>query len=100
MPLYFSFRLGSCLFIYMRTTSLNVMMQINTGKKIHENLIDSLIKAPINLFYDITPLGRILNRLSKDLGIIEEDLGFSIGTLLSHTCSISASFIMVFIYFP
>lgn len=75
-------------------------MGINIGKTVHELLLKSFISAPINLFYDVTPLGRVLNRMSKDLTTIDEDIGFEIGSLLSEICSVSASFIMVFIYFP
>ena len=38
-----------------------------SNKAIHENMISSLIKAPINLFHDIIPIGQILNRLVHDL---------------------------------
>ena len=38
-----------------------------SNKAIHENMIQSLIRAPINLFHDIVPIGQILNRLVHDL---------------------------------
>lgn len=34
---------------------------------LHDDMMNSLIKAPINHFYDVTPKGQIYNRLSKDL---------------------------------
>lgn len=30
-------------------------------------MVSSVLAAPINLFYDVTPIGRILNKFSKDL---------------------------------
>ena len=39
-----------------------------------------MLNAPINLYFDSTPLGRILNRFSKDLSVIESTLVFEIGT--------------------
>jgi hypothetical protein len=30
-------------------------------------MIDQTLKAPINLYFDTTPTGRIMNRFSKDL---------------------------------
>ena len=34
-------------------------------------MINRVLKAPINLFYDITPTGLIINRFSKDLPAID-----------------------------
>lgn len=34
-------------------------------------MIERVIAAPINLYFDVTPIGRILNKFSKDLNIIE-----------------------------
>ena len=34
-------------------------------------MINVLVRAPINLFHDIVPLGQILNRLTKDTELIE-----------------------------
>ncbi|GAA5893134.1 hypothetical protein JCM6882_003894 [Rhodosporidiobolus microsporus] len=43
------------------------------GKTIYENLINSIFGARIR-FFDATPTGRILNRLSKDTETIDQDL--------------------------
>ena len=43
-------------------------------------MIDQVMKAPINLYFDTTPLGRILNRFSKDLSVVESSMVFEIGT--------------------
>ena len=34
-------------------------------------MIERVIAAPINLYFDVTPTGRILNKFSKDLNLIE-----------------------------
>ena len=41
-------------------------------KKLHEKMIYNLIRAPINLFHDIVPIGQILNRLIHDLEMSQE----------------------------
>ncbi len=40
---------------------------VSCSKRIHNEMATSLVNAPINLFHDKTPKGRIYNRLSKDL---------------------------------
>ena len=49
-----------CEFIINRTT-------IHSLRKIHEDMVYKLVRAPINLFHDIVPIGQILNRLTKDI---------------------------------
>lgn len=40
-------------------------------------MIASVMKAPINLFYDVTPTGTILNRFSKDLQVLDNQVGMT-----------------------
>ena len=55
-------------FIVTRTT-------IHSLRKIHEDMINVLVRAPINLFHDIVPIGQILNRLTKDIQLIQGIIG-------------------------
>ena len=41
------------------------------GKKLHNQMIERVLKAPVNLYFDVTPIGRILNKFSKDLNATE-----------------------------
>lgn len=45
-------------------------------------MIAKLIYAPVNEFFDRVPLGRVLNRLSKDLNIVDSELGFAVGAFI------------------
>jgi hypothetical protein len=40
---------------------------INCGRVIHKKITKSLLYASLNKFYNRVPLGRIINRLSKDM---------------------------------
>ena len=58
--------LGAIIFIFSRNFAIvRAIMEFN--QKMHDTLIKKLLKAPINLFYDLVPRSHILNRLSKDL---------------------------------
>ena len=40
-------------------------------RSIHEEMIYKLVKAPINLFHDIVPLGQIINHLTRDIEMVQ-----------------------------
>lgn len=49
-----------------------MMSAWKASKIIHKHILNRVLNAPINLYFDITPIGRILNRFSKDLSILEQ----------------------------
>jgi len=57
---------GTTFFTFLRAYSLS-LMSLRMSKKLHEGLISKVLNAPINLYFDVTPIGRILNKFSKDL---------------------------------
>ena len=46
-------------------------ISIYAMRVIHRKMIFRLVKAPINLFHDLVPVGQILNRLTQDVEIIQ-----------------------------
>ncbi|KAJ7371719.1 hypothetical protein OS493_023054 [Desmophyllum pertusum] len=44
---------------------------INSSNRLHNSMLSSILKAPV-LFFDTNPVGRILNRFSRDIGIVDE----------------------------
>ena len=62
--------MGGSLFNYLRTRVIT-SGSINCSTKLHNQMITSLIRAPINLFHDTIPKGQIFNRLSKDLPTVD-----------------------------
>ena len=50
-------------------TLLNTL--INSSKNLHNTMLSVVLRAPV-LFFDTNPAGRILNRFSRDIGILDE----------------------------
>ena len=55
------------IFIQFVKEFLIARSNFRSTKVLHERMVTSLLKAPINLFHDIVPIGQILNRLIFDL---------------------------------
>jgi len=39
------------------------------GRNIHNEVMTSVLGAPINLFFDVTPIGMIINRIRSDIDV-------------------------------
>ena len=76
---------GSC-FNYFRTRVIT-SGSIKCSTKLHKEMINSLINAPINLFHDTIPKGQIFNRLSKDLPTVDTYTMYWFMTLTSFGSS-------------
>ncbi|XP_061342019.1 ABC transporter C family member 10-like [Gastrolobium bilobum] len=66
----------SAFFLFIRSLVV-VAMGLQSSKSIFSQLMNSLFRAPVS-FYDCTPLGRILSRVSSDLSIVDLDVPFGL----------------------
>ncbi|NXK53972.1 ABCC9 protein, partial [Chauna torquata] len=66
-------------------TSLTVeWMGLTAAKNLHHNLLNKIILGPIR-FFDMTPLGLILNRFSADTNIIDQHIPPTLESLTRST---------------
>ncbi|CAN6713152.1 unnamed protein product [Malus baccata var. baccata] len=70
------------------------------SKSIFHTLLNSLFRAPM-LFYDSTPVGRIISRVSNDMNVIDLELAFKLGISVGSTLTAYSIYIvMVSITWP
>ncbi|XP_042505969.1 ABC transporter C family member 10-like [Macadamia integrifolia] len=74
ITVYLVIGFGSTFILVFRSLAA-VALCIQTSKSIFSQLLNSLFRAPMS-FYDSTPLGRILSRVSSDLSIVDVDVPF------------------------
>ena len=48
---------------------------VNSSKRLHDKMTIAILKAPV-LFYDTNPVGRIMNRFSGDIAVLDELLPY------------------------
>ncbi|CAL5002918.1 unnamed protein product [Urochloa decumbens] len=77
--------IGSCSIIFLLFRALlTVDLNIESSRSLFSQLLSALFYAPMS-FYHATPLGRILSRVSSDLGIIDLDVPLTLSFSISAT---------------
>ncbi|EEC13789.1 ABC transporter, putative, partial [Ixodes scapularis] len=57
------------------------LVTLRSVKVFHNNMLDTIVQCPMR-FFDANPIGRILNRFSSDMGIIDKKLPVTVPVLL------------------
>ena len=60
----------------------------HASKKLHEDMIEKILQAPVNLYFDITPIGKSLNKFSKDLIHLQGGFHYTIDGSLACSYSV------------
>lgn len=81
-------------FMAMLTRVVNL-----TSLRLHEMAVVSVLHAPMS-FFDTSPLGRIINRFTKDSDTMDNELSEQARMLLLSFASVVGAFILVIIYLP
>ena len=63
-------------------------------------MIERILAAPINLYFDTTPIGRIINRFTKDLQPVEVAMIYLLGTVYQNIYNLLAVIFMAVIVVP
>lgn len=69
------------------------------ARKLHNELLDSVLRSTIR-FFNTTPMGRILNRCTKDIETVDGSLASSLSTVMVFTGSLIAATGMVVYVVP
>ncbi|KAK7480989.1 hypothetical protein BaRGS_00027804 [Batillaria attramentaria] len=72
---------------------------VYAGQKLHDDLIRRLFRAPM-AFFDTTPLGRIMNRVSRDIEIVDGLLPLIFRDFLSTFVLVLVTLIVILIQTP
>ena len=79
MTVFASLSLGGVVCLVMRGLFL-AEAQMASSLHMHTRLLNRILGAPVG-FFDVTPLGRIVNRFSSDMTTVDENLSQSISQM-------------------
>ncbi|KAH9193687.1 hypothetical protein AeNC1_004323, partial [Aphanomyces euteiches] len=104
---YVGFALGSFLLIYLYSVFV-LFTAVLCSKSLHATVLRHALDAPVPTFFDVTPVGRILNRFSSDMDMVDSTLPqyilfvieffFSLAAILV-VCAVSAPYVLL-LYVP
>ncbi|XP_020587658.1 ABC transporter C family member 10-like [Phalaenopsis equestris] len=76
ISVYLMIGFGTVFFLLSRSIFV-VVLGMESSRSLFSQLLNSLFRAPMS-FFDSTPLGRILSRVSSDLSIVDLDVPFAL----------------------
>ena len=88
------------LFMWGLRQQIMMMVGVETAKKMYREMIKSLLDAPMNKYFDITPLGRIINRFTNDIGRLDGGTFHTLCWLFSSSFETIFSLMMSIYFIP
>ncbi|KAJ3272317.1 hypothetical protein HDV01_005751 [Terramyces sp. JEL0728] len=85
--------------VYFARVCVVAAGSIRASKTIHAKLVKKILRVPVK-FFEITPVGRILNRLSKDLKDIDVDLAVIVGDFLANLVKLGFYLTIILVLSP
>ena len=73
---------------------LQLAVQYRAGKKMFARILESVSRATFR-FYDLTPVGRLMNRLTSDIGTIDGNISWLLDSFSWYAVSWIASLVVI-----
>ena len=96
--IYALLSLGSVIFMGIRYVSL-YLTGLKASSRLHDGLIKGILYSPMS-FFDQTPLGRITNRISKDIYTVDKTLPGVFASLFSCLFTVISTLVVILIATP
>ncbi|KDQ52618.1 hypothetical protein JAAARDRAFT_40221 [Jaapia argillacea MUCL 33604] len=98
MGVYAALGVAQALFSFICSFSVSVAC-LQAGFQMFKSALAALLHSPVS-FYDTTPIGRIISRLSKDQETIDNELSYVLFQLLTTCMDVLGTISLVFYTFP
>eukprot|EP00668_Euglena_longa_P015617 GGOE01019733.1.p1 GENE.GGOE01019733.1~~GGOE01019733.1.p1 ORF type:complete len:1708 (+),score=434.21 GGOE01019733.1:758-5125(+) len=82
---------SACLLFYLRSLADRGVV---AARKMHNGMLDRLMKAPVS-FFDSTPIGRIVNRFSRDQRMVDTVILPTLGMCLAAQAHLISTVVLI-----
>ncbi|KAJ8967485.1 hypothetical protein NQ314_002799 [Rhamnusium bicolor] len=89
LGVYGALGIGQVIVIFLSALALFVG-SLNASKLLHNVVLSNILRVPCPTFYDVTPVGRILNRFSKDIDTLDSVLPMTLRGWITCFYAVSA----------
>ncbi|KAF8977715.1 hypothetical protein BGZ46_007163 [Entomortierella lignicola] len=79
---------------YVGQTIIDLYGALQAARSLYKKLLFSVVHAPLR-FFDTTPVGRIMNRFSRDIGTVDSSISDHMCMFITHLVSIISAFIVL-----
>ena len=70
------------------------LMSVHSSRILHSRMLANILRAPM-MFFDTTPIGRILNRFSRDVETVDGLLPFNTRSWLTTFFNVLATIVVI-----
>uniref|UniRef100_UPI00358E52C2 ATP-binding cassette sub-family C member 2-like n=1 Tax=Myxine glutinosa TaxID=7769 RepID=UPI00358E52C2 len=98
LGVYTALGLAQGLFVVLSTVSI-VVAAIHASSILHSSLLENILRLP-QTFFDTTPIGRIVNRFSKDMDTIDQVIPVALRSWLSCAFGVLSTIVAITIATP
>ncbi|KAJ1953275.1 hypothetical protein GGI12_006046, partial [Dipsacomyces acuminosporus] len=99
ITIYGLFGLAAAAFCYVRSVVQWAVCAVRSGRTTHNNMLVAVFRSPMS-FFDTTPLGRILQRFSKDQNSVDEVIPRTVAQWLQNLTNIAFSLVVIVFSLP
>ncbi|CAL5025388.1 unnamed protein product [Urochloa decumbens] len=71
-----------------------IISSLRAAKRLHDAMLRSILRAPM-VFFHTNPLGRIINRFSKDLGDIDRNVAVFVNMFMAQISQLLSTFVLI-----
>lgn len=89
LAVYTAIVLGAAM-LGVASSGIGAWSSYKAAVTIHDRLLDRIMRATVR-FFSVTPLGRIINRFSRDVEVIDSSLNGALRTVLIYVSSLIAA---------
>ena len=92
--------LGVVRIVFLLFNTLTVAIAgIKASRALHASMLKNILRSPMS-FFDTTPVGRVLNRFSKDIYVIDELIPRVLSSFLATLFAVISTLLVIIIVTP